>query len=77
MLRCADGSLYAGVSNDLSRRLRQHNGDLVGGARYTRGRRPVQLVWRETAENRVAAQQREQQIKRLTRREKERLIDSR
>lgn len=77
MLRCADGSFYAGVSNDLSRRLRQHNGDLVGGARYTRGRRPVQIVWREAAENRVAAQQREQQIKRLTRREKERLIAGR
>jgi putative endonuclease len=77
LLRCADGSLYAGVSNNLQRRLRQHNGDLAGGARYTRGRRPVTLVWSEPAADRVAAQRREQAVKRLTRRQKERLIGRR
>ncbi|MEE4202279.1 MAG: GIY-YIG nuclease family protein [Halieaceae bacterium] len=77
LLRCADGSLYAGVSNNLQRRLRQHNGDLAGGARYTRGRRPVTLVWSEPAADRVAAQRREQAVKRLTRRQKERLVGRR
>ena len=44
LLECADGTLYCGVTNNMDRRLNQHNGQIPGGARYTRGRRPVQLV---------------------------------
>lgn len=44
LLTCADGTLYCGVTTDLARRLDMHNGVLAGGARYTRGRRPVKLT---------------------------------
>ncbi len=67
MLRCADGSLYTGITTDLDRRLAEHNGDGPAGARYTRSRRPVQLVYREAASNRSDAAQREAAIKRLDR----------
>jgi len=67
MLRCADGSLYTGITTDLERRLAEHNGDGPAGARYTRSRRPVQLVYREAASNRSDASQREAAIKRQDR----------
>jgi putative endonuclease len=67
LLHCADGSLYTGVTLDLQRRLAQHNGERVGGPRYTRGRRPVELLWWEPAADRGAAQRREAAIKRLSR----------
>lgn len=44
LLECADGTLYCGITRDMERRLAQHNGALAGGARYTRGRRPVCLL---------------------------------
>ena len=44
LLECADGTLYCGVTNNMDRRLSQHNGQIPGGARYTRGRRPVLLL---------------------------------
>lgn len=72
MVRCADGSLYTGITNDLARRLDEHNrGD---GARYTRGRGPVELVYAEAAEDRSAASVREAQVKRLSRAAKFSLI---
>jgi putative endonuclease len=74
IVRCADGSLYTGIARDVQRRLNQHNGAGRGGARYTRGRRPVELVYQEGAVGRVQAARREWQIKRLTRREKETLV---
>ena len=74
MLKCADGSLYTGVATDLPRRLRQHNGELAGGARYTSGRRPVSMVWSETAPDRSAAQQREAEIRRFSRQQKLALV---
>jgi putative endonuclease len=67
VLVCADGSLYTGVTVDLQRRLRQHNGAQAGGPRYTRGRRPVRLRWSEQLPDRAAAQRREAAIKRLPR----------
>ena len=70
LLCCADGSFYTGVTNDLLRRLRQHNGELAGGARYTQGRRPVRLVWQEASVDRGAAQVREAQIRKLPRSQK-------
>jgi len=74
ILRCADGSLYTGVAKDLNKRLRQHNGQLAGGPRYTSGRRPVELLWSALAPDRSAAQQREAAIKKLDRADKLRLV---
>tara|TARA_R110002072_G_scaffold31556_32_gene97209 strand:- start:2205 stop:2471 length:267 start_codon:yes stop_codon:yes gene_type:complete len=74
LLRCADGTLYTGVARDVVRRLRQHNGELSGGSRYTRGRRPVTLLWSEAAPDRASAQRRERVIKRLPREQKLRLL---
>jgi len=67
ILRCADSTLYTGVARDPERRLRQHNGEIAGGPRYTSGRRPVELLWSEPALDRAAAQQREARIKQLSR----------
>ncbi|GAB5415513.1 MAG: GIY-YIG nuclease family protein [Congregibacter sp.] len=74
MLRCADGTLYTGVTRDLERRLRQHNGELVVGAIYTRARRPVEVLWSEASESRSLAQRREASIKQLSRQQKMRLV---
>ncbi len=67
MLRCADGSLYTGITTDVTRRVAEHNGDGDAGARYTRSRRPVQLVYAEAAASRAEATRREAAIKRLDR----------
>lgn len=67
VVRCADTSLYTGVTTDLIRRVRQHNGELVGGARYTRHRRPVQVVYEEHWPCRASACRREAEIKALQR----------
>ena len=74
ILRCADGSLYTGYTTDLSARVRTHNGEGTGGAKYTRSRRPVVLVYFEKCEDKSAALRRECAIKRLTRAEKEALL---
>jgi putative endonuclease len=65
IVRCADGTLYTGITTDLARREQQHNSDKTG-ARYTRSRRPVTLVYSEAAENRSAASRREHAIKKLS-----------
>ncbi len=75
VLRCGDGTLYTGVTCDLTRRLGQHRAGR--GARYTRSRLPVRLVFREPAADRGAALRREAALKRLTRAEKLRLIRTR
>jgi predicted GIY-YIG superfamily endonuclease len=72
MVRCADGSLYAGIARDVEARIALHNSGR--GARYTRGRGPVELVYRETAPDRSAAQSRERAIKRLSAIQKQGLI---
>ena len=74
ILRCGDGSLYTGCTNDLPRRLRAHQSGR--GAKYTRSRRPVVLVYREQAADRSAALRRERAIKRLTRKQKLELIQN-
>ena len=73
LLRCADGSLYCGWTNDLKRRVRAHNAGT--GSKYTRSRRPVTLVWYEKCESKQAAMSREWQLKRLSREEKIQLIE--
>ena len=74
ILQCADDTLYTGVARDLQRRLAQHNGERSGGPKYTRGRRPVTLLWSEEATDRGAALTREAAIKKLSRVDKLRLI---
>jgi putative endonuclease len=76
VVRCADDSLYTGIAVDVARRIAEHNGDQRLGARYTRGRRPVRLVYQEVAASRSLAARREAQIKRLPRIAKERLANS-
>ncbi len=72
ILRCADGTLYTGITNDLARRIALHNDGR--GARYTRGRGPVALLYREACPDRAAASRREYAIKRMSRADKLRLI---
>ncbi|MGC8488745.1 MAG: GIY-YIG nuclease family protein [Clostridia bacterium] len=72
LLRCADGTLYCGVALDLSRRVAMHQSGR--GARYTRGRRPLELVWVEDGLSQRAALLREREIKRWPRVRKESLI---
>lgn len=72
IVRCADGTLYTGWTTDLERRIAQHNAGR--GARYTRVRGPVTLVYSETAADRSAAMRREWAIKQYDRGRKERLI---
>lgn len=76
MLRCGDGSLYTGITTDPQRRLRQHRGELKGGARYTRARAPVELVYIERQIDRSSAAKREAQIKALRVQQKESLVKS-
>lgn len=75
ILRCADGSLYTGVTTDLQRRLQEHNGNSKRAARYTRVRQPVELVYNEPAADRASACSRESQIKKLSRQQKLQLIN--
>lgn len=74
ILRCADGSLYTGIARDARKRFEQHNSGK--GAKYTRSRRPVELVYTEPALDKSAALRREIEIKRLSHTEKQTLIDS-
>ncbi|MBC5648337.1 GIY-YIG nuclease family protein [Christensenella tenuis] len=74
MLRCADGTLYTGWTNDIAKRLAAHQAG--SGAKYTKSRRPVQLVYVERAETKQQALRRECAIKRLSRREKLALAES-
>lgn len=74
ILRCADDTLYTGVTCDIARRVLEHNENNQLGARYTRVRRPVTLAYHESAESRSAACKREAAIKRLSRAKKCQLI---
>lgn len=73
MVRCSDGSLYTGWTNDLDQRIKAHNAGT--GAKYTRPRRPVELVYYEEHESKIDAMKREYAIKHLTKKEKEALVD--
>lgn len=75
VVRCADRSLYTGVTTDVGRRVQQHNAGTA--SKYTRSRLPVRLAYRERAAGRGEALQREAAIKRLSRQAKERLIVAR
>ncbi len=75
LLTCADGTLYGGVTTDIERRLREHNGS-PRGAKYTKARRPVALAYVEECASRSEAQKRESALKALTRAQKLELISS-
>jgi putative endonuclease len=74
LLRCRDGSLYAGITTDLARRLARHRAGTASA--YTRARRPVQLVYVERQPDRGAALRREAALRRLSRRAKLALVRS-
>ncbi len=75
MLRCADGTLYTGWTNDLEARVRAHQSGR--GGKYTRSRLPVELVWYETHADKAEAMRREWAVKQLTRAQKLALIAER
>ena len=68
ILRCADGSLYTGITKDMKRRRQQHNDGTA--SRYTRSRRPTKLAWQEVQPSRSSALKREATIKAMTRQDK-------
>ena len=72
ILRCGDGSLYTGITTDVEKRLEAHR--TGKGAKYTRGRTPLELVYRETCGSHSNALKRELAVKKLTRDQKERMI---
>lgn len=74
ILRCSDGTFYTGWTNDLEKRIASHNDG--SGGKYTRTRRPVELVYHEAFETKQEAMSREWQIKHMSRKDKEKLIDS-
>jgi len=74
MLRCSDGSLYTGYTDDVQRRLSVHNSGK--GAKYTRSRLPVEVVYREEVPDKSAAMRREAAIKKLTRKQKMLLMET-
>ncbi len=72
ILRCADQSLYVGITTDLEARVAKHNAG-KGGA-YTRSHRPVWMIWHEEAVSESAARKREAELKKFKKREKEKLV---
>ena len=75
IVRCSDNTLYTGIATDLERRIHEHNNS-PKGSKYTRARRPVELVYSEIMHNRSQASRRENLIKQLTNREKLFLIEN-
>lgn len=71
MVRTHNNQLYTGISTDPQRRLRQHQGELVGGAKALRGKGPLQLVYQQLFPDRASASQAEYQLKQLSKPEKE------
>jgi len=75
ILKCSDETLYTGITTDLKRRVQEHNTS-EKGAKYTKLRRPVSLVYSEKSEDRSSASKREYAIKKLTRQQKLELINA-
>ena len=75
ILQCNDGTLYTGITTDVERRLDEHNNSNKG-AKYTRNKRPVLLTYTEQSENRSTASKREYQIKKMSRKDKLKLINN-
>ncbi|KKO47313.1 hypothetical protein WG68_01340 [Arsukibacterium ikkense] len=77
MVRTASGQLYTGISTDPVRRLRQHKGELRGGAKALRGKGPLTLVYQQVMANRAEASKAEYQLKQLSKAAKEQRISER
>lgn len=75
ILRCSDGSLYTGIAKNVEKRVNEHNFSVKLAAKYTRGRRPVVLMYQENGLSQSSALRREVQIKGMTRAHKQALID--
>ena len=75
IVRCADDSLYTGITKDVDRRVQEHNAGDKLAAKYTRARLPVVLVYQETCESRSVATKREIEIKQLSRTDKQNLLN--
>ena len=73
MLECSDNSIYTGITNNLEERLKRHQSG--NGAKYLRGRLPIKLVYKENLINRSEATKREIYIKKMSKKEKKKLID--
>ena len=76
ILECRDGSLYCGITNNIEKRLKQHSGEIKGGAKYTRSHQPCKLVYKEESASRSEALQREVIIKKMSKVKKQTLINS-
>ena len=76
ILECRDGSLYCGITNNIEKRLKQHSGEIKGGAKYTRSNWPCRLVYKEKSISRSEASQKEAIIKKMSKVEKQTLINS-
>ena len=74
ILRCADNSLYSGITSNLEKRVREHNSVNSRGSKYTRAKRPVKLIYSEKYRSKKTAMKREIEVKRLTKVEKEKLV---
>ncbi len=75
IVECADGTLYTGITTDVARRVEEHNTS-PKGARYTRNRRPVNLVYQEICQDRSRASKREYEIKKMNKQLKYKLIEN-
>ena len=76
ILECRDSSLYCGITNNIEKRLKQHKGEIIGGAKYTRSHWPCKLVYKEKSVSRSDASKREAIIKKMSKVEKQTLINS-
>ncbi len=74
ILKCSDNTLYTWITTDLEKRLKQHNWEILGWAKYTLSRKPVKLLYSEDSENRSTATKREMEIKKFPRIKKLELI---
>ena len=74
VLLCSDNSFYCGITTNVERRLKQHNGIIKGGAKYTRGRRPCIVIYTKKASDRSDASKKECLFKKLSRRDKEKFL---
>lgn len=75
ILKCSDDTLYTGITTDLGRRIDEHNGVFAGGAKYTSSRNPVVLAHYQLFPDRSSASKEEYRIKKLSRKQKQKLIN--
>jgi putative endonuclease len=74
ILRCSDNTFYTGITTNIKRRIRQHDGEIKGGATYTKGRSPVKVIYVEKNLTKSEALKKEILIKKLSRKQKQNFI---